>query len=124
MVPDLSTLSFFAVACLALTATPGPDMLLIVSRSVAQGRTAGFATLAGIQAGTYCHALAAAFGLSQLFLVVPIAYDAIRYIGAAYLLYLAWQTFRSNGAVLNPGAKSAAASRSHNSSARDCSRIC
>ncbi len=102
MVPDLSTLSFFAVACLAFTATPGPDMLLIVSRSVAQGRTAGFATLAGIQAGTYCHALAAAFGLSQLFLVVPIAYDAIRYIGAAYLLYLAWQTFRSNGAVLNP----------------------
>ena len=58
--------------------------------------------MAGIQAGTYCHALAAAFGLSQLFLVVPIAYDAIRYIGAAYLLYLAWQTFRSNGAVLNP----------------------
>jgi threonine/homoserine/homoserine lactone efflux protein len=102
MVPDLSTLSFFAVACLALTATPGPDMLLVVSRSVAQGRAAGFATLAGIQAGTYCHALAAAFGLSQLFLVVPIAYDAIRYIGAAYLLYLAWQTFRSNGAVLNP----------------------
>jgi threonine/homoserine/homoserine lactone efflux protein len=102
MAPDLSTLSFFAVACLALTATPGPDMLLIVSRSVAQGRTAGFATLAGIQAGTYCHALAAAFGLSQLFLVVPIAYDAIRYIGAAYLLYLAWQTFRSNGTALNP----------------------
>jgi threonine/homoserine/homoserine lactone efflux protein len=104
MVPDLSTLSFFAVACLALTATPGPDMLLVVSRSVAQGRAAGFATLAGIQAGTYCHALAAAFGLSQLFLVVPIVYDAIRYIGAAYLLYLAWQTFRSNGAVLNPAA--------------------
>jgi threonine/homoserine/homoserine lactone efflux protein len=100
--PDLSTLALFAVACLALTATPGPDMLLIASRSVSQGRSAGFASLAGIQAGTYCHALAAAFGLSQLFLVVPAAYDVVRYAGAAYLLYLAWKAFRSSGAALTP----------------------
>jgi LysE type translocator len=93
--PDFSTLVLFAAACLALTATPGPDMLLIVSRSVSQGRASGFATLAGIQVGTYCHALAAALGLSQLFLVVPLAYDVVRYVGAAYLLYLAWQAFRS-----------------------------
>jgi threonine/homoserine/homoserine lactone efflux protein len=87
--PDFSTLVLFAAACLALTATPGPDMLLIASRSISQGRVSGFATLAGIQVGTYCHALAAALGLSQLFLVVPIAYDVVRYAGAAYLLYLA-----------------------------------
>ena len=99
---DLSTLALFAAACLALTATPGPDMLLIASRSASQGRAAGFATLAGIQAGTYCHAIAAAFGLSQLFLVVPLAYDVVRYAGAAYLLYLAWKTFRSNGISLSP----------------------
>ena len=92
--PDLSTLALFAIACLALTASPGPDMLLIASRSVTEGRGAGFATLAGIQAGTYCHALAAAFGLSQLFVAVPLAYAAVRYAGAAYLLYLAWQAFR------------------------------
>ena len=89
--PDLPTLTLFAAACLALTATPGPDMLLIMSRSVGQGRASGFATLAGIQIGTYCHALAAAFGLSELFLAVPMAYDAVRYAGAAYLLYLAWK---------------------------------
>lgn len=100
--PDLSMLALFAVACLALTATPGPDMLLIASRSVSQGRTSGFATLAGIQVGTYCHALAAAFGLSQLFVAVPTAYDVVRYLGAAYLLYLAWKAFRSTGAVLVP----------------------
>jgi threonine/homoserine/homoserine lactone efflux protein len=76
--PDFATLALFAAACLALTATPGPDMLLIASRSAGQGRAAGFATLAGIQAGTYCHALAAALGLSQLFLVVPVAYDVVR----------------------------------------------
>ncbi|HSI00385.1 MAG TPA: LysE family translocator [Reyranella sp.] len=93
--PDLATLLLFATACLALTATPGPDMLLIASRSVGQGPASGFATLAGIQVGTYCHALAAAFGLSQLFVAVPLAYDVVRYAGAAYLLYLAWKTFRS-----------------------------
>ncbi|OJB35264.1 amino acid transporter [Burkholderia ubonensis] len=101
---DFSTLALFSGACLALTATPGPDMLLIASRSVSQGRRAGFATLAGIQAGTYCHALAAALGLSQLFLAVPIAYDAVRFAGAAYLLYLAWKTFRSDSTSLAPDA--------------------
>src|SRR5712692_8887705 len=100
--PDLSTLALCAVACLALTATPGPDMLLIASRSASHGRAAGFASLAGIQVGTYCHALAAALGLSQLFIAVPLAYDVVRYAGAAYLLYLAWQTFRSAGTALAP----------------------
>jgi len=99
---DLSTLALFSIACLALTATPGPDMLLIASRSASQGKASGFATLAGIQLGTYCHAAAAAFGLSQLFLVVPLAYDIVRYAGAAYLLYLAWKTFRSTGTALAP----------------------
>jgi threonine/homoserine/homoserine lactone efflux protein len=101
---DLSTLALFALAALALTATPGPDMLLIASRSLGQGRGAGFATLAGIQAGTYCHALAAALGLSQLFLLVPVAYDIVRYAGAAYLLWLAWKTFRADGTLFAPTA--------------------
>jgi threonine/homoserine/homoserine lactone efflux protein len=100
--PEFATLVVFAIACLALTVSPGPDMLLIASRSVSQGRRAGFASLAGIQVGTYCHALAAAFGLSQLFVAVPMAYDAVRYAGAAYLLFLAWQTFRSNGIIAMP----------------------
>lgn len=100
--PDLATLALFSAAALALCATPGPDMLLIASRSVSQGKASGFATLAGIQAGTYCHALAAALGLSQLFLVVPVAYDIVRYAGAAYLLYLAWQAFRSPGMMQAP----------------------
>ncbi|WP_366052669.1 LysE family translocator [Gluconobacter albidus] len=68
--------------------TPGPDMLLIASRSASQGRAAGFASFAAIQAGTYCHALAAALGLSQLLQAVPLAYEIVRYVGAAYLLYL------------------------------------
>ncbi|MBI3707349.1 MAG: LysE family translocator [Proteobacteria bacterium] len=95
--PDLTTLLLFATACVALTATPGPDMLLIASRSVSQGHRSGFVTLAGIQTGTYIHAAAAALGLSQLFVLMPIAYDVVRWAGAAYLLYLAWTTFASAG---------------------------
>ncbi len=94
---ELSTLVVFALACVALTATPGPDMLLIASRSASQGRLAGLATYIGIAFGLYCHALAAAFGLSKLFLAAPIAYDVVRIIGAIYLLYLAWGALTSNG---------------------------
>ena len=98
--PDISTLSLFALACLALTATPGPDMLLLASRSISQGPKAGFASLAGVQAGTYCHAMAAAFGLSRLFVAVPVAYDAVRFTGAIYLLYLGIQAFKSAGTMV------------------------
>lgn len=94
--PDLSTLILFSAACLALTLTPGPDMLLIASRSVSQGRRAGFLTYGGIAAGCYIHALAVAFGLAQLFLHVPVAYDIVRWAGAAYLMVLAWQALRTN----------------------------
>ncbi|WP_420412829.1 LysE family translocator [Roseibium sp.] len=93
--PDLSTLIVFTTACLVLTATPGPDMLLIASRSVTQGRSSGFLTYAGIAVGSYCHALAAGLGLSQLFLAVPVAYEVVRWAGAGYLLVLAWKAVTS-----------------------------
>lgn len=94
--PELTIIGLFALACLALTATPGPDMLLIATRSATQGRGAGLATYLGIATGSYCHALALALGLSQLFLAIPIAYDIVRYAGAFYLLFLAWQTISSS----------------------------
>src|SRR5260370_23560962 len=100
--PDFSTIMLFAAAAVVLTATPGPDMLLIASRSVSQGRTAGFLTYAGIALGTYCHALAAALGLSQLFMTVPIAYEVVRWAGCAYLLYLAYKTIRADGVGFSP----------------------
>jgi threonine/homoserine/homoserine lactone efflux protein len=100
--PDFSTIILFAAAALVLTATPGPDMLLIASRSISQGRAAGFMTYAGIALGTYCHALAAALGLSQLFLTVPVAYEAVRWAGCGYLLYLAYKTTRSRAVALSP----------------------
>lgn len=101
---DLTTLALFTAACAVLTATPGPDMLLIASRSLGQGRTAGFMTYAGIATSSYLQALAAAYGLSQLFLLVPAAYDALRWAGAAYLAWLAWKTLSSPATLFAPTA--------------------
>lgn len=100
--PDFPTIILFASASFVLTATPGPDMLLIASRSISQGRTAGFLTYGGIAIGTYLHALAAALGLSQLFATVPAAYEVVRWVGCAYLLYLAYKSVRSKDAAFSP----------------------
>jgi threonine/homoserine/homoserine lactone efflux protein len=105
--PDAATLLLFTAACIALTMTPGPDMLLIASRSLGQGRMAGFLTYAGIAAGSYLQAFAAALGLSQLFLMVPAAYDALRLAGAAYLAWLAWTTLRAKAPLFAPVAGAA-----------------
>lgn len=100
--PDLATLALFTAACAVLTATPGPDMLLIASRSLSQGRLAGLMTYLGIATGSYLQAFAAALGLSQLFLLVPAAYDILRFTGAAYLAWLAWTTLRAQAPLFAP----------------------
>ncbi|AMJ60233.1 LysE family translocator [Bosea sp. PAMC 26642] len=99
---DLATLAMFTAASIVLTITPGPDMLLIASRSLSQGRMAGLMTYAGIAAGSYLQAFAAAFGLSQLFIMVPAAYEILRWAGAAYLAWLAWTTLRSAAPLFSP----------------------
>lgn len=105
--PDSSTLIVFAAACFALTITPGPDMMLIASRSLSQGRLAGLLTYAGIATGCYLQALAVALGLSQLFLLVPAAYDVLRWVGAAYLAWLSWTTLRASASLFAPAADAA-----------------
>ena len=102
--PDFPTLILFATASLVLTVTPGPDMLLIASRSISQGRLAGLCTYFGIAVGTYCHAVAAGLGLSQILLTTPVAYEAIRWIGCMYLLFLAYKTLRSEQSAFAPSA--------------------
>lgn len=90
----IENLLAFSAACLALAAIPGPDMIYLISRCLAQGPKAAFVSLGGITVAGAIHASAAAFGLSALFLMVPILYDVVRYAGAGYLLYLAWQALR------------------------------
>ena len=94
MIP-FATWLLFLLACIALVATPGPNVLYLVSRTLAQGRAAGFVSLAGTTSGFLFHVLAAAFGLSALLAAVPFAYDTIRIAGAIYLAWLAWTTWRA-----------------------------
>lgn len=93
-----AALSFAAVAFL-MALSPGPNLLYLVSRSICQGRAAGFASLAGVCTAMLLYALAAAAGLSALFLMVPIAYDTVRYAGAAYLLWLAYKVLPNRASI-------------------------
>lgn len=92
-------LGWFALAALALVLTPGPNMIYCISRTLCQGRTAGLVSLAGVLLGFVVHLLAAALGLTAVLMAVPMAFDAIRLAGAAYLLWLAWQAVRPGGAA-------------------------
>jgi threonine/homoserine/homoserine lactone efflux protein len=89
--PDAATFAVFAVAAVTLLLIPGPAVLYIVSRSVDQGRAAGFASVAGIHVGSLLHVAAAALGLSALLVSSALAFDAVRYLGAAYLVWLGLQ---------------------------------
>ncbi|MBD2100573.1 LysE family translocator [Leptolyngbya sp. FACHB-261] len=86
--PDLATLIVFCLAVLALLATPGPDMLYVIARSAGQGRMAGMVSVLGLCAGDLVHIFAAAVGLSTLLMTSALAYKIIKYVGAAYLVYL------------------------------------
>lgn len=90
-------LLLFALASLVLVLTPGPNMVYCVSRSLTQGPRAGMVSLAGIVLGFGVHLMAAALGLTALLATVPLAFDVIRYAGAAYLLWMAWQAVKPGG---------------------------
>ena len=95
--PAASTVFAFALLCVGMSLTPGPNMMYLVSRSICQGRRAGLVSLGGVGLGFLVYMLAAAFGITALLLAVPLAYDGLRLAGAAYLLYLAWQALRPGG---------------------------
>ncbi|MFI4979908.1 MAG: LysE family translocator [Nevskiales bacterium] len=87
----------FALVALGLAVTPGPNMVYLVSRSICQGRMAALLSLAGVAVGFIIYMLCAALGITALVMAVPYAYDGLRFAGAAYLLYLAWQAVRPGG---------------------------
>ncbi len=98
MIP-LPDLLLFAGAALLMVLTPGPNMIYLISRSICQGRAAGVISLFGVIGGFFVHMLAAAAGLSAIFLAVPLAYEILKWLGALYLLWLAWE-------AVKPGARS------------------
>ncbi|QXH44039.1 LysE family translocator [Pseudomonas xanthosomatis] len=95
--PELANLLAFALICLGMVLTPGPNMIYLISRSICQGRAAGLISLGGVALGFVVYMLCAALGITALVMAVPLAYDALRIAGALYLLYLAWQALRPGG---------------------------
>ena len=90
--PELHTFLIFAVASAAFLAVPGPSVIYIVSRSLAEGRTAGIVSALGIQAGGLVHVIAATIGVSALLASSATAFSVVKYAGAAYLIYLGIRT--------------------------------
>jgi threonine/homoserine/homoserine lactone efflux protein len=97
--PDLHTFAAFAAMALLMALSPGPNMVCLISRTLCQGKAAGLLSWYGVVLGFTVHMTSAAFGLTALFMAVPLAYELLRWLGAAYLLWLAWQH-------LKPGARS------------------
>ncbi len=95
--PTTATLLAFAAVCVGLVLTPGPNMVYLISRSVTQGTRAGVISLMGTLAGFFIHIGGAVTGLAAIAFASPVLYDAIRYAGAAYLLWLAWETLKPGG---------------------------
>lgn len=86
----------FAAAALLMAITPGPNMIYLISRSLCQGRAAGVMSWFGVVSGFTIHMLCASIGLTALFLAVPLGYELLKFAGAVYLLWLAWQAVRPN----------------------------
>ncbi|MFI6297892.1 LysE family translocator [Nonomuraea sp. NPDC050790] len=86
-----------ALVSLGMVLTPGPNMIYLVSRSITQGRRAGLISLMGVALGFTVYLTATCLGLTALFAYVPAAYTALKLAGAAYLLWLAWNTVRPGG---------------------------
>jgi threonine/homoserine/homoserine lactone efflux protein len=98
MLPSHAQLLFFVTTAAILLAIPGPAVLYIVGRSIGQGRNAGLVSALGIGVGTLVHTAAAAVGLSALLVSSALAFSVVKYLGAAYLVFLGVQRIRSREA--------------------------
>ncbi|MBO9598668.1 MAG: LysE family translocator, partial [Cohnella sp.] len=93
MVSAGSIIAFGAVS-LGMVCSPGPNMIYLISRSITQGRKAGLVSLGGVVLGFLVYLIATLLGLTAVFHIVPDLYTAIKWAGAAYLLWLAWKAIK------------------------------
>jgi threonine/homoserine/homoserine lactone efflux protein len=97
MIP-LDTATVFFAATIALAIAPGPDNLFVLTQSALYGRSAGLVVTLGLCTGVIAHTIAVALGVAAIFATSAVAFNALKILGAAYLLYLAWQAFRAGAA--------------------------
>ncbi|MBT3190898.1 MAG: LysE family translocator [Anaerolineae bacterium] len=91
----------FLSAAVAINIAPGPDLLYIISKTIAQGRKIGFASSLGVSSGALVHVFAAALGLSAILATSAIAFSIVKYFGAAYLVYLGIKSLMSKGTTFD-----------------------
>ncbi len=97
-------LILFLAASLVVIVAPGPDNILVLTRGIAQGRGAALVSAAGASTGLVCHSVFAAVGLSALLAQSALAFSLVKYVGAAYLIYLGVRAFRNKeGFVVSEG---------------------
>ena len=101
MIP-FDTLVLFVTASAALCVAPGPDNLFVLTQSGLYGRLAGVLVTLGLCTGLLVHTTAVAVGVATLFQTSALAFNALKLIGAGYLLYLAWQAFRAGATPVDP----------------------
>lgn len=104
--PPCDTLLVFFLASLLLALSPGPDNLFVLAQAAQRGKVAGIAVTGGLCTGLMVHTAAVALGVAAVFQTSAVAFSLLKYIGAGYLLYLAWQSFRA-GAVTCDGSQPA-----------------
>ena len=91
----IETLATFLTAAVVLALVPGPDNVFVLTQSAVQGKGAGLAVVMGLCTGLIGHSTAVALGVAAIFQTSALAFTVLKYIGAAYLVYLAWQMFRA-----------------------------
>lgn len=104
--PDLNSLISFAVASVALLVIPGPAVIYIVNRSVADGRQIGIAAVVGLELGTFMHVLAATVGLSAILATSENAFNVVKYLGASYLILIGLRTLTRKPEAISTSASS------------------
>lgn len=109
MLPDLPLLLAFVAASLVLALTPGPAVVYIIARTVAQGRACGLSSVLGVALGNFANAVGAALGLAALFAVSSVAFTVVKWAGAAYLVYLGIRMWRTPAATQEAGTPQAGA---------------
>ena len=112
--PSTSTFLLFGLAAMGLLVIPGPAVLYIVTRSIHQGRAAGLVSVLGVATGSLVHVAAAALGLSALLMSSAVAFEAVKLLGAAYLIWLGIRTLRGRAEDdLTEGTEAAKLSRAY-----------
>lgn len=95
----IDTITLFLTTSVLLALAPGPDNLFVLAQSAQHGRKAGLMVTCGLCTGIIVHTIAVSLGVAAIFQASTIAFTTLKYAGAAYLLYLAWMSFRANGNI-------------------------